>query len=55
MKDKKKKFEASEDPFYNLEKVASVTECTGLMPRKETEEESEESAKMYSIHAPEKE
>lgn len=50
----KKKFEQSEDPFYNLEQVASATECTGLMPRGENEQEAEESAKLYSIHKPEK-
>lgn len=50
----KKKFRESDDPFYNLEHVASATECTGLMPRGENEEEAEQSAKMYSIHAPQK-
>jgi len=50
----KKEFRESDDPFYNLEYVASATECTGLMPRSENEEEAEQSAKMYSIHAPQK-
>ena len=48
------KFNQNDDPFYNLEYVVSATECTGLMPRGESEEEAENSAKMYSIHAPEK-
>ena len=43
-----KEFRESDDPFYNLEYAASATECTGLMPRSENEEEAEQSAKMYS-------
>ena len=50
----KKKFEQNDDPFYNLEYVASATECTGLMPRAENEAEAEESSKLYSIHKPQK-
>lgn len=50
----KKKFDPAEDPFYSLNYVASATECTGLMPRSENEQEAEESVKLYSIHKPQK-
>lgn len=49
-----KHFDPSDDPFYNLNRVISATECTGLIPRGETDEEAEKSAALYSIHAPAK-
>lgn len=44
------------DPFFNVQKVGSATECTGLMPAlPQTEEEDKNSAALYAIHDEEKE
>lgn len=47
----KKKRKRNDDPFYNLEKAASATECTGLksMPL-QTAQEDEELSALYAIH-----
>ena len=43
--------EKKQDPFYDIEKIASATECTGLMPAQvESEEEAENYAQLYAIH-----
>ena len=40
-----------EDPIYEIEKIASATECTGLIPAAaDTEEEARNYAEMYAIH-----
>ncbi len=42
-----------DDPFYDIEKVSSATECTGLIPRgPESEEEAEAYSELYAIHSP---
>lgn len=42
-----------DDPYYNIEKVSSVTECTGLIPRgPENDAEAEAYSDLYAIHAP---
>ena len=39
------------NPFYELSKVASATECTGLMPSlPQGEEEDENYAELYATH-----
>lgn len=39
------------DPFYDTEKVASTTECTGLSPAAVlSEEEAESYAELYAVH-----
>lgn len=39
------------DPFYDIEKIASSTECTGLTPAAVlSEEEAEAYAELYAIH-----
>lgn len=46
-------FRYEEDPFYNLEKVASDMDCTGLVPSAvENEAESESYGELYAIHPP---
>lgn len=41
-----------DDPFDEMMKVASVTECTGLMPAlAETEQGDQSLAALYAIHA----
>lgn len=43
--------ERKPDPFYNIENIASATECTGLMPAQvENEEEAENYAELYAVH-----
>lgn len=40
-----------EEPSYDLEKVASTTECTGLIPSAvKDEEEAEAYGELYPIH-----
>ncbi len=40
-----------EEPSYDLEKVASTTECTGLIPSAlRDEEEADSYGDLYSIH-----
>ena len=40
------------EPFFDAENVASLTECTGLMPAlPRDEEEDESSAALYQIHS----
>ena len=40
-----------QDPFYDLTRVASATECTGLMPSlPQSEEEDENYASLYATH-----
>ena len=47
------KFNESEDPFYNISKVSSTNECTGLVPAGIVdEEESEAYGELYAIHPP---
>ena len=49
----KKKFEESEDPFYDITKVSSTTECTGLVPSGIIEDaQAEAYGELYSIHPP---
>lgn len=39
------------DPFYELAKVASATECTGLIPSlPQNEDEDENYASLYATH-----
>ncbi len=39
------------DPFYDTEKVASTTECTGLSPAAVlSDEEAESYAELYAVH-----
>ena len=39
------------DPFYELSRVASATECTGLMPSlPQNEDEDESYASLYATH-----
>lgn len=39
------------DPFYDVEQVASITECTGLMPALPQDGQQEASyAALYAIH-----
>ncbi len=50
---KKVAFDESENTFYDLDKVASATECTGIAPAApETESEAEEVGELYAIHTP---
>ena len=43
--------EKKDHSFYSVEKLASATECTGLMPAMlYTEAETEELARMEGIH-----
>ncbi len=40
-----------DEPFYDLENVASITECTGLIPSAlKDEEEADAYGDLYSIH-----
>lgn len=40
-----------QNPFYELSRVASATECTGLMPSlPQSEEEDENYASLYATH-----
>ena len=42
----------SEDPIFDVEKVASVTECTGLIPSlPQSESEDENYARLYATHS----
>jgi hypothetical protein len=52
--EKRRKFsEESSDPFYDVMKTASTTECTGLVPSGILDEsESEAYGELYSIHPP---
>lgn len=48
---KGKEFDMAADPFYNLEKVGSATDCTGLAPTAiEGEEASHNLGELYAIH-----
>lgn len=39
-------------PFYDVEDLASATECTGLIPSGlQTEAEAENYAQLYAIHS----
>ena len=39
------------DPFYEMSKVASATECTGLIPSlPQNEDEDENYASLYATH-----
>ena len=50
MKENRQNFE-KQDPFYNLETVASATECTGLTPSAVLDDqEGEAYAELYAIH-----
>lgn len=41
-----------EDPVFDVEKVASVTECTGLIPSlPQSELEDENYARLYATHS----
>jgi hypothetical protein len=49
----KRKFHASDDPFYNLDQAVSATEATGLMPAApRNEDQAEASAALYAVHKP---
>ena len=38
-------------PFYDVENIASASECTGLIPAQvENEEEAENYAQLYAVH-----
>lgn len=42
---------ASRDPFYDVEQVASATECTGLLPAQiQSPEEGRDVSSLESIH-----
>lgn len=42
---------SSENPFYDIEQVASFTECTGLMPVVPQDEDQDENyASLYATH-----
>ena len=50
---RRKMSEESEDPFYDIMKTASNTECTGLVPAGILDEaESEAYGELYAIHPP---
>ena len=52
----KKKWKREDDPFYNLEKVASAAECTGLKPAPpQSEQEDNSLSALYAIHDAENE
>ncbi|MBQ2699535.1 MAG: hypothetical protein IJF65_00080 [Clostridia bacterium] len=43
--------EKDRDPFYDIENIASATECTGLIPAQvEDEEQVENYARLYAVH-----
>jgi hypothetical protein len=43
--------EKKQNPFFELSKVASTTECTGLMPAlPQNEDEDESYASLYATH-----
>ncbi|MBQ8537136.1 MAG: hypothetical protein IJ461_07035 [Clostridia bacterium] len=43
--------ENGKDPIYDIEKIASATECTGLIPAQvEDEAEVENYAELYAVH-----
>lgn len=43
--------ENRDNPFYDVEDVASYTECTGLMPAlPRTEDQDENLASLYAVH-----
>lgn len=43
--------ENRENPFYEVQDVASYTECTGLMPAlPRSEEQDENLASLYAVH-----
>ena len=45
------KFDPDKDPFYSSEKVASVSECTGLIPSAvQNEDEAEAYSELYALH-----
>lgn len=47
----KRRRRRTEDPFYNLEKVASATECTGLkLAPPQTPEEDRNQSELYATH-----
>ena len=53
MKKKKNYVISADDPFYDIEKVSSATECTGLIPRgPESDAEAEAYSELYAIHSP---
>lgn len=50
---RKRKADSSYSTFYDVNNMASYTECTGLIPRCiEGENEAENYAELYSIHKP---
>ena len=47
----KKRQEPLPDPFFDVEQVASATECTGLMPAQiQDAEQGEDLSRLESIH-----
>ena len=46
-----KKSKKRDDPFFNIRKVGSANECTGLMPAlPRNHEENQSEAALYAIH-----
>ena len=42
---------AEDDPFYDIQQAASMTECTGILPAQiGTDEEAESIAALESVH-----
>lgn len=51
MSDPKKRQDPLPDPIFDVEQVASATECTGLMPAQiQSAEQGESLSKLESIH-----
>ena len=44
---------AKDDPLFDIQQAASMTECTGLLPAQpETPEERQNAAELGAIHPP---
>mgnify|MGYP006970898453 CR=1 FL=1 len=49
--DPKREFRIKDDPFYNLSRIASANECTGLTPNAvEDDQQAESYASLYAVH-----
>lgn len=50
-KKKRRSVKKAGEPFYDLDRAASCTECTGLLPAQiETEEQGESISALQGIH-----
>ena len=46
---------SEDDPLFDIQQAASMTECTGILPAQvETQEEKKNIAALAAIHPPEK-